>query len=189
MMLAAQESALRAFVVAAVADSDLDPIPLERVVWGPSNNPPPVKPYVLLGDTGTARLGAGGNSRTRPTGEVDERTDKTTEISITFVSTPSETAPTRDQTARAYVREVEARLYHAVIGPILSDADMGLADINITANVDRLQGRSQWETRAVLDLTFNHALVVTASPGTIESLTVVANTNPATEPTESTITS
>lgn len=180
MMTTEQENAVRAWVVAAIAACpELEPIPLEKVVWSGQDFPEEMRPYALVSYTGSAELGASPSQTVTDSDELDTKTMDESTISITIVSKPSDTAPTRNQVASSYVREMRARA-RSYISHILTDAKLAVWDVFVVPNVDRLQGRSQWESRAVIDIQFGHALVVTEDPGIIISGEISGSTTPST---------
>lgn len=180
MLTTAQQNSVRSWIVASiVACPELTPIPLERIVWENQDFPDLAYPYVTLGYTGTEGLNASPRGRVNDDDELEEREQHDTTLSITVVTRPSDTAPSPDQTATAYIRELRSRA-RGYAGDVLRQADLAIRDINVVFGIDRLQGGSQWESRAALDLTLGHALVVTSSPGVITQAEVTGTTSPPT---------
>ena len=169
MLTTAQENAVREWVVAAIADcTELAPIALDRVVWSEQDFAEHPYPYALLAYTGSDTLNA------TPSQSVNEADDlvtgnlEDTNLAVTIVSKVSDTAPSRNQVASSYVRELAARTRSFVAEHHLGPAKLAVRELTQIPNVGRLQGLSQWESRSVLDLLLGHSLEVTESPGVIE---------------------
>ena len=181
MMLTSQQRAVRAWVVAALADAG-KPIPIERVVWGPQDSPPVARPYVLLGLTGsTTRSPRPELWATGDHGASTQyaRTDGTSSVSITVVGVVARES--LDDGAAAYLAELTPRLQLEELdgqpNP-LEAANLAVTGRNEFPAVDRLVNTSQWETRATLDVTFLTAVVVTQTPGTVQTVEITGTTEP-----------
>ena len=180
MLLSSQVQAVAAWIVAAIADCPaLVPIALDRVVWQDQDFPERPYPYALLSYTGSVEEGISPAQWVDDLDNLNTRTGDDTNLSITIVSKQSDTAPTLDMLASSYVRELKARL-RSFVARGLAAADLAVRDVNVVPDVSRLQGRSQFESRAVLDILFGHAVVVLEQPGVIETAFVTGTTSPAT---------
>jgi len=180
MMTTDQENAVRAWVVAAIAGCpDLEPIPLEKVVWSGQDFPAEMRPYALITYTGTDELGATPSQTVDDNDDLNTKSLDDTTVSITIVIKPSDTNPTRAQVASSYIREMKARA-RSFISHILTDAKLTVRQVFTVPDASRLAGRSQWESRGVLDLLLGHALVVTESPGVIVTAEISGSTEPPT---------
>ena len=180
MLTTVQANAVRSWVKLAIDGCpELEPIPLDRIVWSDQDFPAPVYPYALLSYTGSVKLGASPARAVNGLDELVTTEQSETTIAITIVSKRSDTSPTLEQLASSYVRELHARTRSFVAG-ILTAAKLAVRSTTVIPNVDRLQGSSQWESRAVLDLTLGHALAVTEAPGVITTAGITGSTTPPT---------
>lgn len=178
MLLPSQETIVGQWVTAAIADCpNLEP--LTAVVWDDQDFPDRDYPYALLSYTGGADEGADDPSGLNDSGELETRTDLVSNLSVTFVTKVSDTTPTRNQVASGYVRELNARKRSFVAEPMRL-ANIWVRDSFPIPNVSRLQGKSQWESRGVLDLTLGHAAIVTEQPGQFLTAVVDGSTTPPT---------
>lgn len=180
MLTTAQENAVRSWVQLAIDGCpELEPIPLERIVWSNQDFPEEARPYALISYSGSVEIGATPSRTVTDAGDLDTTTHDDTTVSVTIVSRPSDTAPTREHVASSYVRELRARTRSFIAG-ILAEAQLSVRRVDVVPNVDRLQGKSQWESRAVIDLTLGHALRVTEQPGVINRAGISGTTDPPT---------
>lgn len=184
MLLAAQIEVVRQWIVDAIQDAidggtSMDPIALDRVVWQRQDWPDRPYPYALLGYTGSTEIGLSPAQWIDTSDELVTRTGDESTLSVTVVTKPSDTAPTTDRQASSYVRELKARL-KSFAGRTLSQADLAIRAVNVVPDISRLRGSSQWESRAVLDITFGHAVTISEDPGVIETAQVTGSTVPPT---------
>lgn len=185
MLLLAQIEVIRQWIVdsvqAAIDDGGLmDPIAMDRIVRVKQDFPDRAYPYVLLGYTGSTEVGIS-PAQWIAGDELVTRTGDDTTLSITIVSQQSDTAPNDDQLASSYVREMKARL-RSFAGDSLRLAQLAIRDVNVVPDLGRLQGASQWESRAVLDITFGHAVTISEDTSIIEIVEVLGATTPTTPP-------
>jgi hypothetical protein len=170
MLTTSQENAVRSWVQLAIAGCpELEAIPLEKIEWTNQDFPEDARPYALISYSGSTEIGATPSQIVNDVEDLETTTHDDTTVSVTIVTKPSDTAPTREQVASSYVRELRARTRSFVSG-ILTQANLAVRQVFVVPNVDRLQGKSQWESRAVIDLTLGHALVVTEQPGVINQV-------------------
>ncbi len=184
MLLSSQVQVVRQWIVdsiaAAVADGFAAPaIELDRIVWQRQDWPDRPYPYVVLGYTGSAEQGISPAQWIDGADALNTRTGDETTLSIKIVAMRSDTAPTLDQQASSYARELKCRLRSFAADP-LRLAHLAVRAVNVIPDVSALQGASQWESSAVLDITFGHAAVITEAPGIIEHVEVTGTTTPAT---------
>jgi len=180
MLTTAQENAVRAWVEAAILDCpELAAIPLDRIVWSNQDFAERVYPYALIAYTGTDELGALPAQRVNDNDDLETKELSDTTVSITIVTKADDAAPTRAQVASSYARELRARA-RSFVGELLTAANLAVRDINVVPDLGRLQGMSQWESRAVIDLTLGNALIVTETPGVIAQAGVTGTTSPPT---------
>ncbi len=181
MLLSSQVIVVRQWIADSIAAcDDLAPVALDRIVWQRQDWPDRPYPYVLLGYTGSTEVGLSPSQWVEDVTDAQiTRTGDNTTLSITVVNRPSDTAPTLDQQASSYIREIKARL-KSFAGSVLREAKLAIRDVNVIPDVSRLQGSSQWESRAVLDITFGHAVTISEDPGIIEQVEVTGTTTPAT---------
>ncbi len=184
MLLSSQVIVVRQWIVDAIAAAiaggfTADPIALDRIVWQRQDWPDRPYPYVLLGYTGTTEEGLSPSQWIDVADDLNTRTGDDTTLSIKVVNMRSDTAPTLAHQASSYVRELKLRL-KSFAGDALRLAKLAIRDVNVVPDVSALQGASQWESSAVLDITFGHAAVITESPGIIEHVEVTGTTTPAT---------
>lgn len=180
MLTTAQENAVRAWVEAAILDCpELAAIPLARIVWANQDFAERTYPYALISYTGTDELNATPGQSVNDLDELETSENNDTTVSITVVTQADDAAPTRNQVASSYVRELRARA-RSFAGDSLTAANLAIRDINVVPDLGRLQGMSQWESRAVIDLTLGHALIVTETPGVIVQAGVFGTTTPPT---------
>jgi hypothetical protein len=180
MLLSSQITVVRQWIVDAIAACpELDPVPLERVVWSDQDWPDRAYPYVLLSYTGSVEQGLSPAQWIDDADDEITRTGDNTTLSITAVNKPSDTAPTDAQQASSYIRELKARL-KSFAGDSLRLAQLAIRDVNVALGISQIQGLSQWESRAALDITFGHAATISETPGVIETVEVTGTTTPAT---------
>ena len=176
MMLPSHKRAVRQWVADALADAG-KAIPLERIVWGNQDAVSLARPYVLMLATGSTRRG----NAPEPKAIGDDRQSRTTStatVSITIVG-PTQ-RQSLDDDADAYLAELAARLQVPDLDQPLVDAGLSVAGVSELPSLDAITGQSQWETRAALDVTFNAAVVVTTTPGAVETAEVSGTTEPPT---------
>jgi hypothetical protein len=153
------------------------PIPLERIVNG-NADAATQRPYVMLLWPGSTRRGPAPERRVLSDDSHWARTDGTATCSITVVGVAARQS--YDDEADAYTVELLARVNdHDLAAPIIA-ANLGVAGVVSLPGQDRLTGQSQWETRASLDITFSTAVVVTSTPGIVQTAVVDGTTEPPT---------
>jgi hypothetical protein len=180
MLTTGQENAVRSWVELAILGCpELAPIPLAKIVWSEQDFPEDARPYALIRYSGSTEEGATPSQIVNGSDELETTTHDETTVSITIVTKPSDAAPTREQVASSYTRELRARSRSFVAG-ILSQAKLAVRRVDVVPDVARLQGKSQWESRAVIDLTLGHALVITETPGVINQAEISGTTEPPT---------
>jgi hypothetical protein len=178
-LLTHQEQAVVAWITAAISDCP-ELAPLTAIVWSDQDALERARPYALLSYTGSDGVGASPARTINESDELETASVDTSTVSITIVSKPSDTAPTRAQVASSYTRELKARVRSFVGYQSLLPREMTVQAIFEVPLADRLAGSSQWETRAVLDLQIRHSLVVTEQPGIVLVAEIDGETDPPT---------
>jgi hypothetical protein len=179
VILPVQKRALRQWVADALAEAG-KPIPLDRIVNG-NIDADVQRPAVQIIWPGSTRRGPAPERRTIGDPGSEEhwsRTDGTATVSITVIGVPNRLS--YDDDADAYTVELLALVNDHDLGAQLDAVGLGVAGVTHLPNLDALTGQSQWETRAALDITFNTAIIVTSTPGIVQTAVVDGTTEPPT---------
>jgi hypothetical protein len=141
MLTTGQENAVRSWVELAILGCpELAPIPLAKIVWSEQDFPEEARPYALIRYSGSTEEGATPSQIVNDSEELETTTHDETTVSITIVTKPSDAAPTREQAASSYVRELRARSRSFVAG-ILSQAQLAVRRVDVVPNVARRRDR------------------------------------------------
>ena len=180
MITTIQVDVIRQWIVDSIADCpELVPVALDRVVKQRQNFPDRAYPYVLYGYTGAAEIGLSPSQTVNNADDMVTLSQYDTTMSITVFSKVSDTAPSADQEASSYVRELTARL-RSFAGEPLRLAGLAIRAVNIVPDVSEIEGKSEFVSQAVLDVTWGAGLAVTEGPGIIVNAEIDGSTEPPT---------